>query len=114
MSEHGGLRIIGRPWAKVGGPAKATGETRYADDLFLPRMLHGKLLRSHLPHARIVRLDVTRAPALPGVHAVLTGRDLPTKFGIMPSSQDEEALCLDKVRYVGDPIAAVAGVEQEP
>ncbi|HKN47247.1 MAG TPA: molybdopterin cofactor-binding domain-containing protein, partial [Candidatus Polarisedimenticolia bacterium] len=113
MSENGGLRIIGRPWAKVDGPAKATGETRYADDLFLPRMLHGKLLRSHLPHARIVRLDVTRARAIPGVHAVLTGSDLPTKFGIMPSSQDEEALCLGKVRYVGDPIAAVAAVDEE-
>ncbi|HYM91810.1 MAG TPA: molybdopterin cofactor-binding domain-containing protein, partial [bacterium] len=113
MTGDGGMRIIGRPWAKVDGPAKTTGETRYADDLFLPRMLYGKFLRSHLPHARIVRLDVTRAQALPGVHAVLTGRDLPTKFGIMPSSQDEEALCLDKVRYVGDPIAAVAAVDEE-
>ncbi len=113
MTGDGGMRIIGRPWAKVDGPAKTTGETRFADDLFLPRMLYGKFLRSHLPHARIVRLDVTRAQVLPGVHAVLTGRDLPTKFGIMPSSQDEEALCLDKVRYVGDPIAAVAAVDEE-
>ena len=113
MSGGGDFRIIGRPWAKVDGPAKATGETRYADDIFLPRMLHGKLLRGHLPHARITRLDVSRARALPGVHAVITGGDLPTKFGIMPSSQDEEALCLDKVRYVGDPIAAVAAVDEE-
>jgi len=107
------MRFVGRPWAKVDGPAKATGETRYADDLFLPRMLYGKFLRGHLPHARIVRLDVTRAQAMPGVHAVLTGRDLPTKFGIMPSSQDEEALCLERVRYVGDPVAAVAAVDEE-
>ncbi len=113
MSDGGSLRIIGRPWTKVDGPAKTTGETRFADDLFLPRMLFGKLLRSHLPHARIKRLDAARARALPGVLAVITGRDLPTKFGILPSSQDEEALCLDKVRYVGDPLAAVAAVDEE-
>jgi 4-hydroxybenzoyl-CoA reductase subunit alpha len=113
MNTNGAPRFIGKPWAKVDGPAKAAGETRYADDLFLPRMLHGKLLRSHLPHARIVRLDPSRARALPGVYAVITGGDLPTKFGIMPSSQDEEALCIDKVRYVGDPIAAVAAVDEE-
>ncbi len=113
MNGDGGFRIIGRPWAKVDGPAKATGETRYADDLFLPRMLYGKLLRAHLPHAHIKMLDMARAQALPGVHAVITGRDLPTKFGIMPSSQDEEALCLEVVRYVGDPIAAVAAVDEE-
>ncbi len=113
MTGNGGFRIIGRPWTKVDGPAKTTGQTRYADDLFLPRMLYGKLLRGHLPHARIKTLDTSRANALPGVHAVLTGRDLPTKFGIMPSSQDEEALCLETVRYVGDPIAAVAAVDEE-
>jgi 4-hydroxybenzoyl-CoA reductase subunit alpha len=109
----GRYRVIGRPWTRVDGPGKATGEARYADDLFLPRMLYGRLLRSHLPHARIVRLDVSRACAIPGVHAVITGADLPVRFGIMPSSQDEEALCLEKVRYVGDPIAAVAAVDEE-
>jgi 4-hydroxybenzoyl-CoA reductase subunit alpha len=109
-NEH---RFIGRPWAKVDGPAKTAGETRFADDLILPRMLFGKLLRSHLPHARLKRLDVSRARALPGVHAVIVGTDLPVRFGIMPSSQDEEALCLEKVRYVGDPIAAVAASDEE-
>ena len=113
MSATDGLRVIGGSWSKVDGPAKTTGETRYADDLFLPRMLHAKILRSHLPHARIIDLDVSRARSLPGVHAVITGSDLPVKFGIMPSSQDEEALCLDKVRYVGDPVAAVAAVDEE-
>ncbi len=112
MSDDG-LRYIGKAWTKVDGPAKTTGETRYADDLFLPRMLHGRLLRSHLPHARILSLDTSRARAMPGVHAVLTGADLPVKFGIMPSSQDEETLCLDTVRYVGDPIAAVAAQDEE-
>ncbi len=113
MTPDGEFRIIGRPWARIDGPGKTTGETRYADDLFLPRMLYGKMLRSHLPHARITRLDVTRAQALPGVRAVITGADLPVRFGIMPSSQDEEALCREKVRYVGDPIAAVAAVDEE-
>ncbi len=108
-----GLRIIGRPWARVDGPAKTTGAARYADDLFLSRMLYGKMLRSHLPHAWITKLDISKARALAGVHAVITGADLPEKFGIMPSSQDEEALCLGKVRYVGDPIAAVAAVDEE-
>jgi 4-hydroxybenzoyl-CoA reductase subunit alpha len=106
------FRVIGRPWRRVDGPGKTTGETVYADDLFLPRMLHARLLRSHLPHARIRKLDTGPARAIPGVAAVITGDDLPVKFGIMPSSQDEEALCRDKVRYVGDPIAAVAAVDE--
>jgi 4-hydroxybenzoyl-CoA reductase subunit alpha len=113
MSPQGDFRIIGRPWTRVDGPGKTTGEVRYADDLFLPRMLYGKLLRSHLPHARLTALDVSRARALPGVHAVITGADLPVRFGIMPSTQDEETLCREKVRYVGDPIAAVAAVDEE-
>lgn len=71
MGGTDGFRFIGRPWARVDGPGKVTGETKYADDLVLPRMLYGKLLRSHLPHARIVRLDVSRARAMPGVHAVI-------------------------------------------
>lgn len=113
MNARGTFRIIGRPWARIDGPGKTTGETRYADDLFLSRMLYGKLLRSHVPHARITRLDVSRARALPGVLAVITGADLPVRFGIMPSSQDEETLCREKVRYVGDPITAVAAVDEE-
>jgi len=113
MNADGDLRVVGKAWARVDGPGKTSGETRYADDLQLPRMLHGKMLRAHLPHARITKLDVSRARGLPGVHAVIVGRDLPTKFGIMPSSQDEEALCIEKVRYVGDPVAAVAAVDEE-
>jgi 4-hydroxybenzoyl-CoA reductase subunit alpha len=110
---EGAFRIIGRPWTKVDGAAKTSGETRFADDLVLPRMLYGRLLRSHLPHARIREIDVSAAAAMPGVHAVLTGADLPVRFGILPSSQDEEALCREKVRYVGDPVAAVAAVDEE-
>ncbi|MBI2164575.1 MAG: molybdopterin-dependent oxidoreductase [candidate division NC10 bacterium] len=105
--------IIGRPLIKVDAMAKVTGETKFADDLALPRMLHAKLLRSPHPHARILSIDTGPAEALPGVHAVLTGRALPIKFGILPVSQDEEALATEKVRYVGDPVAAVAAVDEE-
>jgi 4-hydroxybenzoyl-CoA reductase subunit alpha len=106
--------VIGQSRPKIDAWAKVTGETKYADDLVLPRMAYGKLLRSPHPHARIVRIDTTRAAALPGVYAVITGYDLPrVKFGILPVSQDEEALCTDKVRMVGDPVAAVAALDEE-
>jgi 4-hydroxybenzoyl-CoA reductase subunit alpha len=106
--------IVGQSLPKIDAWAKVTGETKYADDLVLPRMAHGKLLRSPHPHARIVRIDTTRAAALPGVYAVITGHDLPrVKFGILPVSQDEEALCTEKVRMVGDAIAAVAAMDEE-
>ncbi len=106
------LRLIGRPLPKVDGAGKVTGQTRYTDDMSLPGMLHARIRRSDRPHARLVRVDTSRAAALHGVHAVLTGIDLPVKYGILPVSQDERALALDKVRYVGDPIAAVAAVDE--
>ena len=106
-------RVVGRPWAKVDAAAKVTGQTRFADDLFLPRMLHCKLLRSRRAHARLVRVDASKARGAPGVLAVATGSDLPIAFGILPVSQDEHALCLDRVRFVGDPIAAVAAVDED-
>ena len=108
------LSIIGQSLPKIDAWAKVTGETKFADDMFLPRMAHGKLLRSPHPHALIKRIDTARAAALPGVYAVITGHDLPrVKFGILPVSQDEEALCVEKVRMVGDAVAAVAAVDEE-
>src|SRR5919112_727625 len=101
------MNIIGKPRRRVDARAKVTGQTRFADDLMLPRMLHCKLLRSTVPHARIVRVDVTRALAHPGVYLVLTGKDFPVPYGILPVSQDEHALAVDRVRFVGDPVAAV-------
>jgi len=106
-------RVVGRPYPKVDAAAKVTGQTKFADDLFLPRMLHCKLLRSKVAHARIARLDVSRALAAPGVVAAATGQDLPIAFGILPVSQDEHALCTDRVRFVGDPVAAVAAVDED-
>ncbi|HET7038587.1 MAG TPA: hypothetical protein VFH97_01785, partial [Gemmatimonadales bacterium] len=107
------LRVVGTPQRKVDAAAKVTGRTKFADDLALPRMLWCKLLRSPHPHARIVRIDTRRAAALDGVKAVLTGEALPTPFGILPVSQDEHALALDKVRFIGDPVAAVAATTEE-
>ena len=107
------LRVIGTPQRKVDAVAKVTGQTRFADDMALPRMLHAKLLRSTVAHARIIGIDTSRAEALEGVKAVLTGRDLPTPFGILPVSQDEHALAPDRARFIGDPVAAVAAVSEE-
>src|SRR5712664_1881579 len=76
-------------------------------------MLYGRLLRSTQPHARIKRLDVSRALAHPGVVAIVTGADMPEKMGIMPSTQDETALAVDKVLYVGEPVAAVAALDED-
>jgi len=108
------LSVIGQSLPKIDAWAKVTGETKFADDMVLPRMAHAKLLRSPHPHALIKRIDTARAAALPGVYAVITGHDLPrVKFGILPVSQDEEALCVEKVRMVGDAVAAVAAVDEE-
>jgi 4-hydroxybenzoyl-CoA reductase alpha subunit len=107
------LRVVGTSHRKVDAVAKVTGRTQYADDLSLPRMLHCKLLRSPQAHARILSIDVSGALEIEGVHAVLTGADTPIPFGILPVSQDEHALCPDRVRFVGDPVAAVAAVSEE-
>src|SRR5437660_12647066 len=104
---------IGNPLPKVDAYAKVTGRALYADDIMLPRMLYGRLLRSPHPHARILSMDIRQALELPGVLAVITGEDLPQRFGILPSSQDEYALAIGKVRYVGDPIAAVAALDPD-
>src|ERR1700687_6046323 len=105
------LRVIGVPRRRVDARAKETGQTRFADDIFLPRMAHWKLLRSPHPHARIRKIDASRAASHPGVFLVLTGKDVPIQYGILPVSQDEQALCVDRVRHVGDPVAA--GIARE-
>lgn len=107
------LNVVGKPFRKVDANAKCVGQTKFADDIVLPRMLYSKILRSHLPHALIKNIDTSRALALPGVFAVLTGKDLPIPYGILPVSQDEHALCIDKVRFIGDPVAAVAAVDED-
>jgi 4-hydroxybenzoyl-CoA reductase alpha subunit len=106
MSERP-LTTVGRPRRRVDGRAKVTGRTAFADDLRMPRMVWCKLFRSKVPFANIKRLDVSKAEAHPGVLLVLTGDHFPIPFGILPVSQDEDPLCRGKVRFVGDPVAAV-------
>src|SRR5579872_1475535 len=103
-----GFSIIGRRTAMVDAAEKTTGAGKYTDDLSLPGMLIGKILHSPYPHARIRRIDASRALALPGVVAVVTGQDAPATYGILPIGHDEHALAVDKVRYVGDNVACVA------
>jgi 4-hydroxybenzoyl-CoA reductase alpha subunit len=109
----GPKQVIGKPFRKVDARAKCTGQTKFADDVVLPRMLFAKLLRSPVPHALIKRIDVSRALKLPGVVAILTGPDLPIPYGILPVSQDEHTLCVEKVRFIGDPVAAVAAIDED-
>ncbi|HEY7786873.1 MAG TPA: molybdopterin cofactor-binding domain-containing protein, partial [Pyrinomonadaceae bacterium] len=112
-SKDNPLNVVGKPFRKVDARAKCNGQTKFADDIMLPRMLHCKILRSHEPHALIRSIDTSKALALPGVFAVLVGKDLPIPYGILPVSQDEHALCIDKVRFIGDPVAAVAAVDED-
>jgi 4-hydroxybenzoyl-CoA reductase subunit alpha len=107
-----GFFVVGKRKLKYDYLAKATGATKYAADIKLARMVHGKLLRSPYPHARILRVDTSRAEGLDGVYAVVSGADLPEKYGIMPSSQDETAFAIDKARYMGEAVAAVAAVDE--
>jgi 4-hydroxybenzoyl-CoA reductase subunit alpha len=107
------LAVVGKRLAKPDAPAKATGRAIYTDDLVLPNMVHGKLLLSPVCHADIKAIDTSKAQALPGVHAVLTGADVPDlTYGTSPARYDETVLAKDKVRYVGDPVAAVAAVDE--
>jgi 4-hydroxybenzoyl-CoA reductase subunit alpha len=105
--------VLGRRLPKVNAWAHLTGTALYADDIRLPRMLYGRLLRSTQPHARIKRIDISGALAHPGVVAIVTGADMPEKMGIMPSTQDETALAVDKVRYIGEPVAAIAALDED-
>src|SRR2546428_1766410 len=103
--------VIGTTVPKRDGAEKVTGRTRYLHDLVLPRLAHGKILRSQHPHARLVRVDTRRASALPGVLAVLTGDDVePRLFGV---AKDQTALKRGKVRSVRDEVAAVAAETPE-
>ena len=114
MKKNGtSLNVVGKPFRKVDANAKCVGQTKFADDIILPRMLFCKILRSHHPHALIKSIDTSKALALPGVFAVVTGKDMPISYGILPVSQDEHALCIDKVRFIGDPVAAVAAIDED-
>src|SRR4030043_52717 len=108
---------IGKRVNMIGGTDKVTGNAQYPTDIVLPGMLYGKILRSPHAHARILNIDTSRAEKLVGVKAVATGKDtIGKKQGIwrrFPELCDEEILCRAKVRYIGDPVAAVAAIDED-
>lgn len=107
------FRLIGTPFRRVDGHAKVTGKTQFADDLSFPRMVYVKLVRSTVPHANIKHIDCSEARKMPGVVDIMLGEELPVPYGILPVSMDEHALAIDKVRFVGDPVAAVAALSED-
>ncbi len=110
MSE---FQVLNTRAARLDAPAKATGQAKYADDLQFPGMLYAAILQSPVPHARIVHIDTSKARKLPGVKSVVTAKEAGLmKYGVSPARYDETLFAHDKVRYVGDEIAAVAGINQ--
>src|SRR3972149_1683487 len=106
--------LIGKPPPRLESSSKATGRCRFTADMKLPQMLHGRILRSPLPHARIVRLDTARAARLRGGKAVGTGRDTAgVRYGFAYCDPDKLPLAIDKVRYIGDDVAALAAVDED-
>ncbi|MFH1487890.1 MAG: xanthine dehydrogenase family protein molybdopterin-binding subunit, partial [Pseudomonadota bacterium] len=113
--------LIGKRLPREGSVDKALGRAKYTGDMVLPNMLYGKILRSPHAHARILSIDTSRAEKLPGVKAVVTGRTdtplgpdgQPGKFGIVPATIDHVLLPIDRVRYMGEEVAAVAAVDED-
>lgn len=106
--------VLNKRVPKLDAPDKATGRAKYVDDLTMPGMLYGAILQSPLAHAEIRHIDTTKAEKLPGVKAVLTSRDAGlVQYGVSPARYDETLFCHEKVRYVGDELAAVAAVDLE-
>jgi 4-hydroxybenzoyl-CoA reductase subunit alpha len=102
------LDVVGKREPMLDAFDKATGRARFTDDLTLPEMLFGKILRSPYAHAKILHVDLSKAEKVPGVKGAISGRDIPKKkYGIVPMAKDEYALAIDKVRYIGDEVAAV-------
>ena len=106
--------VIGRGLPRIDAVPKVTGEAQYTVDLKMPGMLAGKILRSPHAHARIVSIDTSAARELKGVHAVITAADVPdNRFSFYQWLADKHILCTDKVRYVGDEVAAVAAIDED-
>src|SRR3954469_17306813 len=104
--------IVGHRLPRLGGAPKVTGTYTYGAAFALPGTLHGKILRSTVPHGRLIRIDTRRARAMPGVRAIITAADIPaTRFG--NAVKDQTAFATDTVRFVGHPLAAVAAATLE-
>jgi 4-hydroxybenzoyl-CoA reductase subunit alpha len=117
INPHEPFRVLNTHVHNIDGIAKVTGRATYTFDVKLPGMLYGKILRSPYPHAKIINIDFSKAMEIPGVKAVVTGKDtLGVKQGIWRRYKDlcdEAILPVDKVRYIGEPVAAVAAVTEE-
>jgi len=112
MGAANGFTVVGKKTPKSDAVAKVTGEARYATDVYLRNMLWARVLRSPHPHARIVRIDTSKARALKGVHAVLTAEDVPeARYGALVL--DMGIFARGKVRYIGEAVAAVAAATEE-
>ena len=108
------LNVVGTRVPMLDAAQKVKGTALFTDDLVLSGMLHGKVLRSPVPHAKILHIDTSRAEKLPGVKGVVSGRDIPDRmYGIVPMAKDEHALAREKVRYIGDDVAAVCAIDPE-
>lgn len=105
--------VVGHSGPKIDGMSRITGQALFVDDLRLPRMVHAKFLRSPHPHAWIRGIDLSAALALPGVVGAMIGEELPRKYGAIPVCQDETALAIGKVRYVGEPVVCIAAEDEE-
>ncbi|MCL5961457.1 MAG: molybdopterin-dependent oxidoreductase [Chloroflexi bacterium] len=104
--------FVGKRVPRIDALEKATGAARFTDDLELPHTLHGRILWSPHAHARILHIDTSKAERLPGVKAVITGKDWGNfKYGVFPATRDQHPLAVDKVRYIGDEVAAVAATD---
>jgi len=104
--------LVGARIPMVDSVDKVTGSGKYTDDLTLPGTLVGKILHSPHAHARILSIDTSAAERLPGVRAVVTGRETPVRYGILPVGHDETIFATEKVRYIGDNVAGVAAVSE--
>jgi 4-hydroxybenzoyl-CoA reductase subunit alpha len=105
--------VVGKSVERTDGRVKVTGKARFAGDLVAPGMLHGKFLRSPLAHAKILNIDTSKARALPGVMAVITGKDFPgIPFGTRPDTRDQIPMPIGKVHHFGEGVAAVAALDE--
>src|ERR671922_1837125 len=115
MNEIARMPPVGHPIGAyvpmVDGPEKVSGRAKYTADLIQPGMLAGRIYRSPYAHAEILSVDVSAALKLPGVKAIVTGADCDKTFGVLPIARSEHPLARDKVRYKGEPVAAVAAID---
>ena len=113
MNEIKPTRTIGVPQPLVDGPEKVSGKALYSADFLPNNCLVGRIFRSPVAHAEIIRLDISAAEALPGVHGIITGEDCDEPYGVLPIARFEYPMARDKVRYRGEPLACVAAVDVE-